>query len=228
MGKYELHLHTSNCDKAAHLDGAEAVRLYAEKGYAGMVVTDHYFSLFQEWFSHELRGVTHHEYIHRWLRGYYAARNEGEKIGFTVLPGAEVRFDGSINDYLLYGVTEEFFYEAPYLHQLKGLHELQAILPKEACVVQAHPFRNHMTVMDPTPLFGLETYNGNNEPIRNDLAKLYALHYKKPMTSGSDCHHADHVARGGIETDLDIRTPEDLARVLKSGAYRLIGQENLP
>ncbi len=222
MGKYELHLHTSNCDKAACLDGAEAVRLYAARGYAGMVVTDHYFSLFQAWFADELQGATHQAYIDRWLRGYYTAKNEGEKIGFTVLPGAEIRFDDCINDYLLYGVTEAFFYEAPRLHQLQGVEELQAILPKDACVVQAHPFRNNMTVTDPTPFFGIEGYNGNNEPIRNELAKAFARHYGKAITSGSDCHHEAHVARGGIETEFVIHTPEDLVRVLRSGAYRLI------
>ena len=222
MGKYELHLHTSNCDKAAHIDGAEVVRMYAAKGYAGMVVTDHYFALFQEWFQDELQYASHKEYIDRWLKGYYAAKNEGEKIGFTVLPGAEIRFDHCMNDYLLYGVTETFFYEAPRLHKLSGLQELQSILPANACIVQAHPFRNNMTVVDPAPLFGIEAYNGNNEPIRNELAKQFAKHYGKPVTSGSDCHHEAHVARGGIETDITIHTSEELVRVLRSGAYRLI------
>lgn len=127
---------------------AEIVKKYQEEGYSGMVVTDHYFSLFFEWFASELSSSNHRKNIERWLKGYYAARNEGEKLGFTVLHGAEVRFDGTINDCLIYGVDEKFFYEAPILNRLKGITELIKILPEQACVVQAHPFRNQMTVCD--------------------------------------------------------------------------------
>ena len=91
MYKYELHAHTSECDLAARLSARDLVRLYKEKGYDGMVITDHYFKTFFDWFENELSGLTHEETVRRWLKGYYTAREEGERIGFTVLPGAEVR-----------------------------------------------------------------------------------------------------------------------------------------
>ncbi len=221
MPRYELHAHTAECDTAAHIGAAELVRIYQAAGYDGMVITDHYFSHFYQWFAAELVGADHRTVMQRRLKGYYTARNEGEKLGFTVLPGAEVRFDGTINDYLVYGCDEEFFCTAPRLNELKSIHELLAILPPEACVVHAHPFRNRMTVIDPTPLFGIEVHNGLTEPFRNELAALYATHYGKAMTSGSDCHHRDHAARGGIETPCPIRTPRELTDVLRSGSYTL-------
>ena len=46
MNKYDLHIHTKECDKCAELSGGEIVRLYKDAGYDGIVVTDHYFSLF--------------------------------------------------------------------------------------------------------------------------------------------------------------------------------------
>ncbi|MBQ3141832.1 MAG: PHP domain-containing protein, partial [Clostridia bacterium] len=189
MGKFELHVHTAECDKVARVGGAEIVRMYADAGYDGLVITDHYFSLFFDWFSEELTNADHKAIIDHWLRGYHAARNEGEKLGFTVLPGAEVRFDGTINDYLVYGLEEDFFYHAPLLNRLSGLEELLQVLPPEVCVVQAHPFRNKMTVCDPAPLFGIEVHNGGTEPFRNHLARLFAEHYGKPMTAGSDFHN---------------------------------------
>ena len=79
-----------------------------------------------------------------------------------------------------------------------------------------------MTVIDPAPLFGIEAYNGGTEMYRNHLAKDLALHYQKPMTSGSDFHHPSHLARGGIMTRTKIETPADLVSVLKKGAYSLI------
>ena len=224
MPLFELHAHTSECDLAAHASGAELVRLYHANGYDGMVITDHYFATFYKWFADELEGKTHREIMARRLKGYYEARNEGEKLGFTVLPGAEVRFNKSpygINDFLVFGCDEEFFLTAPRLNELTSLDELKAILPENACVVLAHPFRVKMTVMDPAPLFGIEAHNGLTEPYRNAMAEDYARHFGKAMTSGSDCHHRDHACKGGIETPHIIRTPRDLTDVLKSGDYTL-------
>lgn len=68
-------------------------------------------------------------------------------------------------------------------------------------------------------LFGLETYNGGTEPFRNHMARIYAEHYRKRMTSGSDFHNLDSLGRGGIITDREIHTPQDLVNVLKSGNY---------
>ena len=224
MPLFELHAHTSECDLAAHASGAELVRLYHANGYDGMVITDHYFATFYKWFADELEGKTHREIMARRLRGYYEARNEGEKLGFTVLPGAEVRFNKSpygINDFLVYGCDEEFFLTAPRLNELASLDELNNLLPEGACVVLAHPFRVKMTVMDPAPLFGIEAYNGLTEPFRNAMAEDYARHFGKPVTAGSDCHHRDHACKGGILTDRVIRTPKDLTDVLRSGEYTL-------
>ena len=224
MPLFELHAHTSECDLAAHATAAELVRLYHANGYDGMVITDHYFATFYKWFADELEGKTHREIMARRLKGYYEARNEGEKLGFTVLPGAEVRFNKSpygINDFLVFGCDEEFFLTAPRLNELTSLDELKAILPENACVVLAHPFRVKMTVMDPAPLFGIEAHNGLTEPFRNAMAEDYARHFGKPVTAGSDCHHPDHACKGGIETPHIIRTPRDLTDVLRSGEYTL-------
>ena len=122
MYKYELHAHTSECDRDAHLSARELVHLYKEAGYDGMVITDHYIERFYRlWFPEDVKGLTHEQQVTRWLRGFRTAREEGEKIGFTVLPGAEVRFDGYPNDYLLYGLHEEFFFTAPRLNELRNI-----------------------------------------------------------------------------------------------------------
>jgi predicted metal-dependent phosphoesterase TrpH len=228
MSLFELHAHTSECDLAAHASGAELVRLYHAAGYSGMVITDHYFATFYKWFADELEGKTHREIMARRLRGYYEARNEGEKLGFTVLPGAEVRFNKSpygINDFLVYGCDEEFFLTAPRLNELTSPEALAALLPPEACLVWAHPFRVGMTVMDTSALFGVEVHNGGTEPARNRLAAALASAYGLPATAGSDCHSLSAAARGGIETDTPIRTPRELSATLRSGAYRLFTGE---
>lgn len=223
MYKYELHAHTSECDRDAHLSARELVRLYKNAGYDGMVITDHYIERFYTlWFPEEVQGLTHEQQVTRWLKGFRTARDEGEKIGFTVLPGAEVRFDGYPNDYLLYGLHEDFFYTVPRLNELKDVGALLALLPEDVCVVHAHPFRDGMAVADPRGLFGIEVFNGGTEPFRNELARLFANHYGLAMTSGSDIHDLSRLAKGGILTERRIHTPEDLVSVLRSGAYSLI------
>jgi hypothetical protein len=79
-----------------------------------------------------------------------------------------------------------------------------------------------MTVADPRNLFGLEVFNGGTEAFRNRLARMYAEHYGMPMTSGSDVHELERLAKGGIQTEVKIQTPEDLVAVLRSGHYTLI------
>ena len=222
MFKYELHSHTSECDKCSGVSGAEYVKLYSEAGYSGMVITDHYFSLFYKWFSDEISKSDHQKTIDRYLKGYFSAKNEAAKSDFTVLCGAEVRLDGFINDYLVYGLEEKDFYNLPLLNRLKSLDELLEVLPDYAVVVQAHPFRDKMTVTDPTPIFGIEVYNGGTDDFRNQMARIYAEHYGKVMTSGSDVHSVEAAARGGIVTERKIITARDLTDVLKCGEYKLI------
>ena len=223
MYKYELHAHTSECDREAHLSARELVHLYKNEGYDGMVITDHYIERFYTlWFPDEVEGLTHEQQVKRWLKGFHIAKEEGDKIGFVVLPGAEVRFNGYPNDYLIYGLQEDFFYNLPRLNELQNVHELLHVLPHEVCVVQAHPFRDEMVVNNPKELFGLEVYNGGTEKFRNEIARQFACHYKLAMTSGSDIHSIERLAKGGIMTKVKIKTPEDLIAVLRNGEYSLI------
>ncbi|MBQ7868043.1 MAG: transposase [Clostridia bacterium] len=229
MYLYELHAHTSECDRDAHLSARELVRLYHEAGYDGMVITDHYIERFYTlWFPEEVAGLTHHQQVTRWLKGFRTAREEGEKIGFTVLPGAEVRFDNGPNDYLLYGVHEDFFYTVPRLNELNSLEKLLTLMPEGVCVVQAHPFRDGMEVRHPDGLFGMEVYNAGTPAFRNELARQFAKHYALAQTSGSDIHDMSRLAKGGIRTGHKILTPEDLIAVLRSNDYTLIENPDLP
>ncbi len=222
MHRYELHTHTAEGDIYVGVGGADIVRAYVEAGFQGAVITDHYFSLFFDWFREDLVGCDHAGIIRRYLRGYYAAREEGEKHGFTVLPGTEVQLPDACNHYLVYGLEEADFYSLPLLCRLPNLDALLDALPPYALVVQAHPFRNHMTVCDPSRLFGIEGFNYGTDSFRNAMAKTYAAQFHKPLTSGSDFHGLSACGKGGIQTPRTIRTPAELTAVLREGEYTLI------
>lgn len=223
MYKYEMHLHTAEGDPYARMSAREIVRAYCEKGYSGMVVTDHYFAMAFDWFENDVGQMTPENFLRRWQKGYFEARDEGEKLGFTVLSGAEVRFDGpNINDYLVYGLEAEDFYRLPLLNRCKDVKELVSVLPEHCCVVQAHPFRDGMTVESPDHLFGIEVYNGGTSAYRNQMARSYAEHYDKPMLSGSDMHCREQLGRGGVEFEKKINTSRELTEALRAGNYKLI------
>ena len=41
---YETHLHTSEASACANVSGREQARIYRKAGYAGIIVTDHFFN----------------------------------------------------------------------------------------------------------------------------------------------------------------------------------------
>ena len=43
--KYELHCHTSMVSQCGRVEPEEIVKLYKEKGYSGIVITEHYSPL---------------------------------------------------------------------------------------------------------------------------------------------------------------------------------------
>ena len=220
MKKWETHCHTSDIDPVSRLSPIEMVNAYKEKGYSGIVITNHYFKELYEWYP-ELREQDKSVFLDKYLFGYRQAKEYGQKIGMQVLLGAEVRFDGFIDDFLIYGITEDFIRSAPLLNEL-NLDELRNILPKEAVIFQAHPFRNRMEITDPKKLFGVEVYNGRTAGDRNKIAQIWAETENLKMISGSDCHTPDDVAKGGICVSDDILCEQDFARLLISCNYTLI------
>ncbi len=210
--RFDTHVHTAEVSPCGKVPAREVVHLYKEAGYDGIVITDHYTAgLFRDTHPSEWEAV-----VDRYLEGYRTARNEGKKIGLNVILGIELRFEGHINDYLVFGVDEEFLKEHPNLPSLglKGFKKL--IEGKDILVYQAHPFRPGMIPSDPDLLDGIEVYNGHpGQMSNNPLALEYAISNNLKMISGSDFHQVPHLARGGIVLPEKIDTPRELVRMLK-------------
>ena len=102
--------------------------------------------------------------------------------------GLRLKLNNSLNDYLVYGVNEEFLLEYPALYQLE-LEQLYRLLRTNGMLLyQAHPFRNYMDRVDPALLDGIEVFNGN--PRHNSRNHLVCLRQGAglKMVSGSDFH----------------------------------------
>lgn len=216
--KYELHCHTSDVSLCASSTAAEAVQFYKEKGYDGIVITDHYSP---QTFLH--LSLFPHKHIDRYVKGYRRAKElAGED--FTVLLGCEVRFFFTIDDFLIYGITEEFLRNSGNL-MTKYLKKLFRLCDNNSLILlEAHPFRELRFRHNPAYLHGCEVYNGKDKGKEANIkAKKWAKENNFSFTtSGGDFHDKKNTNPGGIITEEPIKTNDDLLRILRSGKYRLI------
>lgn len=216
--KYELHCHTGCVSRCGRVEPEEIVKLYIEKGYDGIVVTDHYSPMTFEpnWCPQKQ--------IDFYLSGYRRMKAEAEKSGkdFTVLLGMELRHYGTANDYLIYGIDEGFLYSAGNLMKPWEKKMYSLCHSKGFLVFQAHPFRTGIRRCDEHYIDGIEIYNGKTNEKLNKKAEVWARESGKLMCSGSDFHTKAHTARGGIITKEKINNNCDLLRVLKSQNFEMI------
>ncbi len=211
MYKIDIHTHTSETSPCGKLDARTLVRLYHAAGYKGIVTTDHYYRGFFEGLSQNVW----EDKIHAFLQGYDTAREEGEKLGLQVLLGMEIRFDGSDNDYLVYGIDEAFLCRNRYLYESNIKEFFEGIKEVPILVYQAHPFRHPCVPTDPACIHGVEVYNEHpRHDSQNPKAYAYALQHDLKMISGSDAHQAQDIARGGLILQKIPSTTAELVDIL--------------
>ncbi len=193
---FDAHVHTAEVSPCGRIPAAEMVRRYRDAGYHGIVITDHYHATT----VNHGRSAIWDAIMDRYLTGYRIAREEGDRLGILVLLGLELTFSGpAMNDYLVYGVTEEFLFRVPRLCAL-GLSPVSALAREEGFLIyQAHPFRVGQKPAPTGYIDGMEVYNGNPRcESRNHRALEHARRTGLAMISGSDAHQVEDIGRGGF------------------------------
>ena len=226
MYKYDLHVHTSVCSCCGVSTPEEQVKAYAEKGYNGIVVTDHFICGYNG--TPIPRQLPWRERVDIYYTAYErAAKAADEYESFRAFFGAEYSYAGG-HDILFYGLHREFLYEHPEIEYMP-VENMCKLLQRAGClVVQAHPFRdrdyNDRSVKPELYCAdGVEIFNACNNDEENQKAYDYAVKYKKIMTSGGDIHNANdgRIGLSGIFTEKPIESIDDLTYTLKSGNYSL-------
>lgn len=222
MFLYELHCHTLPCSACAAIQPEELVREMQAAGYAGLVLTDHFF--------HGNTGIRRtlpwEDFVAAYEQSYLRAKAEGDRLDFDVLFGIEEGVGGG-KEVLLYGITPDVLYRHPELRD-GGLDTLSRVVRAEGGLVyQAHPFRVRDYILrpwEPLPaeyLDGLEVYNACNPDLNNARAAQYAEEADLPAIAGSDRHYMGHCEDYGILVPRRLRTEADLVQVLRSEQYEL-------
>ena len=210
--RYDTHVHTSEVSPCGVVEASDMVRLYKMAGYQGIIITDHYYNGFIERFN-----CSWNEVVDHYLAGYRKAVSVGHQEELDILLGMEMRFDGSPEDYLVYGFDEGFLCKNPYLNRLTIASFSELIAGKDIMIFQAHPYRMGLLPADPDLLDGVEAFNGNSRHnSNNDRAFAYGKNNGLFLFSGSDAHQIEDVGRGGIGLTERMQSSHELVKWIKS------------
>lgn len=219
----QMHIHTSESSRCGRATGAEMARACKAAGYSLMVTTDHFMNAN----INCDRDLPWEQKIEILFRGYYAAKEEGKRIGLTVLPGWETNNGGP--EYLTYGLTEEFLLDNPDIADVSAAEYLRRVRLAGGFVVQAHPFRRAAYIPDftpdPTVVEAFEVFNFcNKSPEFDEQARKMARQYGLIMTAGSDAHTTDKVSGGAMLFPEPIYTMPDFIAAVRQNRFRLMPQ----
>ncbi|MBO5380244.1 MAG: PHP domain-containing protein [Clostridia bacterium] len=218
MFKTELHCHSKSVSACARVSNEEIIQKFTEAGYTSLVLTNHFNKGTQDF----LGCANYQDFVTAYLKGYENLKRDASGK-LNVILGMELRFNENSNDYLVFGITEELLRAHEDIFSLNPESFSKISRENGLVFVQAHPFRNTMTVINPAFLDGVEVYNGHKgHDSRNEIADMWADKYGLIKTSGTDFHYPHVPANAGILTDEKITTSEQLLEILKSGSYSLI------
>ena len=209
---YETHMHTCQGSACGKSTGKEQARFYRDRGFTGIIVTDHFFG----GNTAVDRTLPWKDRIDLFWRGYEDAREEGEKIGLDVFPGLEQNFAG--DEYLVYGLTKEYMTAHPEMERWTRRQQLEEVHKAGGCVIQAHPFRmrDYMDRIRLGVLFcdGIEAANAGNTQMQDARAWRLGQEYHLVMTAGSDNHHAPADQLFGVELEKRLTSIEDYVKII--------------
>lgn len=221
MFQYDMHVHTCPCSGGGS-DIRKHIDALIEKGFAGMVVTNHFY-----YGDNRIdRELPWDRFVDAYRQDYLYGLSYARERDFDLLFGVEEHV-GDGREILIYGVTPDFLSAHPELKMASAEVYAEAVHAAGGMVFQSHPYRASRYVRKPFPLEcldvmdGIEVYNQANDPAWNESAKALAEKEGFLVVAGSDAHDTD-AARAGIAANERIRTNEDLVRILKSGAYTVV------
>lgn len=216
---YELHMHTAETSRCARSSAADMVAAYHQKGFTGVVVSDHLMNVQ----SHAEPEKDWHARVEKQLAGYYAALEAGKKLGIEVYCGWELTYLDNTEDYVTLGLSPQFLLDHPWLEQYDIEKYRDAVHAAGGILVRAHPYRRAWYIKKPYVeregvADAIEVFNGgNSNPEENERALQYALAHHMPMTGGSDAHHVDETARGYIALEQRADSYAALCAAIREG-----------
>ena len=212
--KTELHAHTYPISPCSEFSPEALIEAYRETGVEAIALTNHLTP------SH-LADRSPDDFASEYVAAFERFRECAEAVGIAAIFGIELRFAENSNDYLVIGVDEAFLRETVTRLDM-GIDAFYREYHRDSLLIlQAHPFRNGMTPVDPASLDGFESMNLHpHHNSRVSVASSYQREQNFPVvTIGSDLHHWGHEGHSATRTKV---LPEDetaLVALLRSRDY---------
>jgi hypothetical protein len=211
---YETHLHTAGVSKCGKSKGSDYIKRYIDKGYSGIIVTDHFFN----GNTAIKRNLPWPEWVKRFCGGYEDAKEAGDRLGLDVFFGWEETFE-VCDDYLVYGLDKEWLLRHPEARKWRRGEQYRAVREAGGCVVQAHTFRQRdyisKVVLSTGCADGVEAANGGHEdPSWDALAYKYAKKLGKTITAGSDIHDVSDANIFGVRLRKKLANINDYVKII--------------
>ena len=223
MYRYDLHVHTYEGSACARSLARDLMDFYKEQGYAGVVITDHY------WAGNTRvdRSLPWEEWLRQFKEGYEHAKQRGDEIGLSVFFGWEYSFHGI--DFLTYGLDIDFMKDHPEVREMDVLDYLNLVRANGAFVTHAHPFFEARYIpyfrLMPHHVDAVEVLNAPKTDFVNQRALEYANAYGLIKTGGSDCHGTDTKILSGIELPHPVNSIQELINALRNQEHQIFRKE---
>ena len=225
----QLHLHTSETSACGKSSGAEMARACKEAGYDLIYITDHFIDSNIACDD----DLPWNEKVEFLMRGWRAAKAEGDRIGLEVQFGWET-FNGKIRsgkggqELLTYGLGEDFLLANPDLDKLGYYDYIRRVTDAGGTIIHAHPHRKDPRYIpdftpDPLSVEAYEVYNALNRPENaNELALAEAKKYGLLCFAGADAHRTIHVGLGAMRFEKPVHSVKEMFEAMRGGDGQII------
>jgi hypothetical protein len=214
-------MHTAEVSACAGSSAAEQAYSYIQRGYTGIIVTDHFIngnSTCPDNLPWDIK-------MKHFVSGYMEAKIAGSEYGLDVFLGWEFSVRGS--DFLTYGLDLEFLIANPNLDRLP-IEEYSALVRESGgYLAQAHPYRDEWYIENRFPVMpalvdGIEVYNSMDSGRNNAKALDFAKQHDLPVQSGSDSHSIYTSRYSGIKLETKAKSIFDIIDAIKARKVELI------
>jgi hypothetical protein len=213
-------MHTSEVSACAVSTAAEQVRAYKARGYAGIIITDHFIN----GYSTCPKKLPWDKKMKHIISGYDEAKKAGKKYGLDVFLGWEFTIKGS--DFLTYGLGLDFLTAHPGIDRFPIEKYSAVVRENNGFLAQAHPFRDSWYIENKFPaaphlVDSIEVYNANDSAESNKKALAYAKKHNLPIQAGSDAHGIHNSRYTGIILNNKADSIFDIIQAIKTKKIEL-------
>ncbi len=221
MYLYETHCHTLEGSRCASLKGEDIAKIYAEKGYQGIIITDHFYG----GNTAVDKKLDWHCWVECFAEGYRNTKRAGEALGLQVFLGWEYNDNGT--ELLTYGLDEEWLHDHPEAANIDILKYSDLVRVSGGILIHAHPFRQRRNEkiirLLPQEVDGVEVRNKSSDQREDHLAEQYAENYNLVRWGGTDFHRTAHASTlGGIALPTKASSVKDIFDAARAEKIRIL------